>query len=265
MKLDNLKDRLKNKKELVPTVLLGVSVLCGILILVKVTSFFVASARAESVVKRAIEQNGTDPNNIEKQLASSAAITDELKKNNLFAPPPAKQHPVKEVWGIFGDQVFIKQVFINNQWQNKDQWYSVGDTVGDAKIVAIGPTSVTIMWDGKEKSFLPIQAVIAEDKSGPRGRTATTKENEGAGKDGGEGGTTKITVQVEGGRPDGGRGGPGEGFMAMRQRLENMSEEERRAAIARMRERFAGGRGGPGGGRDSGGRGGPGGRPGGRR
>ena len=254
MKLDNLKDLFKNKKELVPTVLLGVSVLCGILILVKVTSFFVASAKAESVVKRAIEQNGADPNNIEKQLASSAAITDELKKNNLFAPPPVKQHPVKEVWGIFGDQVLIK-----------DKWYNVGDTVGDAKIVAIGPTSVTIMWDGKEKSFLPIQAVIAEAKSGPRGRTATTKENKGAGKDGGEGGATKVTVKVEGGRPDGDRGGPGEGFMAMRQRFENMSEREREEFRDRMRERFAGGRGGPGGGRDSGGRGGPGGRPGGRR
>jgi len=248
MKLDNLKEHLKNKKELIPTVLLGVSVLCGILILVKVTSFFVVSARAESVVKRAIKQNGTDPNNIEKQLASSAAITDELKKNNLFAPPQAKQHPVKDVSGIFGDQVLIK-----------DKWYNVGETVEDAKIVAIGPTSVTIMWDGKEKSFLPIQAVIVEAKSGPRGRTATTKGNEGDGKNAEGGGATKVTINVEGGRPDGDQGGLGEGFMAMRQRLGNMSEEERQAFRDQMRERFAGGRGGPGGGRDSGGRGGPGG------
>jgi hypothetical protein len=218
----------------------------------------VASARAESVVKRAIEQSETDPKNIEKQLASSAAITDELKKNNLFAPPPAKQHPVKEVSGIFGDQVLI---------QNK--WYNVGDTVKDAKIVAIGPTSVTIAWDGKEKSFLPIQAKAAEAPSGPRGRTATAQKKEGGGdsKDGsGENRPAKVTVQVEGGRPGfGGRGGPGEGFMAMRQRFENMSERERQEFRDRMRERFAGGRGGPGGGRDSGGRGGPGGHPGGRR
>ena len=257
MKLDNLTDHLKNKKELVPTVLLGISVLCGILILMKVTSFFVASGRAESVVRRAVKQNGTDPNNIEKQLASSAAITDELKKNNLFAPPPAKQHPVKEVSGIFGDQVFIKQVFINNKWQNKNQWYNVGDTVGDAKIVAIGPTSVTIMWGGKEKSFLPIQAKIAEDTSGPRGRTATANRKEGeSDRKGGNGqkSPAKVTVKVEGGRPEfGGRGGPGGGFMAMRQRFENMSERERQEFGERMRERFAGGRGGPGG------------RPGGRR
>jgi hypothetical protein len=257
MKLDNLKDRLKNKKELVPTVLLGVSVLCGILILVKVTSFFVASAKAESVVKRAIKQNVTDPNNIEKQLASSAAITDELKKNNLFASPPEKQHPVKEVSGIFGDQVLI---------QNK--WYNVGDTIADAKIVAIGPTSVTIMWDGREKAFLPIQAAIAEAPSGPRGKTAAANGKEGEGAEKGEGGAETVTVRAEGERPGfGGPGGPGEGFMAMRQRMENMSEEERQAFRDQMRERFAGGRGGPGGGRDFGGRGGPGGErgPGGRR
>ena len=251
MKLDNIKDHLKNKKELVPTVLLGVSVLCGILILVKVTSFFVASAKAESVVKRAIEQNEADPNNVKKQLASSAAISDELKKNNLFAPPPAKQHPVKEVSGIFGDQVLIK-----------DKWYNIGDTVGDAKIVAIGPTSVTIVWDGKEKSFLPIQAKIAEATSGTRGKTATANGKEGEAKDkNAENRPDSVTVRVEGGRPGfGGRGGPGEGFMAMRQRFENMSERERQEFRDRMRERFARERGG-----DSGGRGRPGGRgPGGR-
>ena len=246
MKLDNLKDHLKNKKELVPTVLLGFSVLCGILILVKVTGFFVASARAESVVKRAIEQNKADPNNIEKQLASSAAITDELKKNNLFAPPPAKQHPVKEVSGIFGNQVLIK-----------NKWYNVGDTVGDAKIVAIGPTSVTIAWDGKEKSFFPIQAKIAEAPSGPRGKTATAKKKEGEDNNKGENEKDRhepVTVQVEGGGPRfGGRGG-GEGFMAMRQRFENMSEQERQDFRDRMRERFARDRGGPGGGRGPGGR-----------
>jgi len=240
MKLDNLKDHLKNKEELVPTVLLGVSLLCGILILVKVTSFFVASARAQSVVTRAIEQNGADPKNIEKQLASSAALTDELKKNNLFAPPMPPQHPVQQVSGIFGDQV----------------------------IVAIGPTSVTIMWDGKEKSFLPIQAKIDEASSGQRSRTATANRKEGDSKSGnGEKSPTKVTVNVEGGRPGfGGRGGPGEGFMAMRERFGNMSERERQAFRERMmRGGFAGGRGGPGGG-DFGGRGGPGGRsPGGRR
>jgi hypothetical protein len=254
MKLNNLKDRLTNKKELVPTVLLAVSVLCGILILIKVTSFFVASARAESVVKGAIEQNGTAQKNVEKYLADSAAITGELKKNNLFAPPAPKQNPVKEVTGIFGDQVYI-----NNKW------YNVGDTIADAKIVAIGPTSVTIAWDGKEKTFLPIQANVAEGKGGQRGGApGAGNGKEGDNKNANGAGPTQVTVQVEAPPNFGGRGGPGgQGFMAMRQRFQNMSEEERQAFRDQMRQRFGGGRGGQGGGRrggQGGGRGGPGGR-----
>ena len=245
MKLDDIKNHLKNKKELVPTMLLAISVLCGILILVKVTSFFVAKARAESIVKRAIRQNETDSKNIEKYLAGSATITNDLKRNNLFAPPLPPQHPVKEVSGIFGDQVYIK-----------DKWYNVGDMVDDAKIVAIGPTSVTIMWDGKEKSFLPIQSKIEEASSGSRSRTSTVKSPQSSGNnENGKKVPTKVTVNVEGAGPGfGGRGGPGAGFMEMRQRFENMSERERQEFRERMRERFAGGRGGPGGGRGPGGR-----------
>jgi len=250
-------DYLKNKKKLVPTVLLGISVLCVIIIMVKVTGLFIASAKAESLVRRAIERSKPDPNNVKNQLANFEIIAADLKKNNLFAPPEAKKHPVEAVLGIFGDQVLIK-----------DKWYDIGDTIGEAKIVAIGPTSVTIAWDGKEKAFLPIQSVVAEASGGPRGRTPGAKENEGGKNEKKEGGPESVTVRVEGRRPEfGGRGGPGgTGFMAMRERFENMSEGERRAAIARMRERFAGSRGGPGG-RDFGGRGGPGGGrgPGGRR
>jgi hypothetical protein len=251
MNLDYLKDRLTNKQEMVPTVLLGVSVLCGILILVKVTSFFVASARAESIVKQAVEQSRSDQKNLEKQLADSAEISNELKKNNLFAPPIPKQHPVTEVSGIFGDQVLIK-----------NKWYGVGDSIADAKIVAIGPTSVTIVWDGKEKTFLPIQAK-AEAASGPRaGGTAGAKEGENNKQENGENGPETVVVQNEEGGPRfGGRGGPGGGFTAMRQRFENMSEEERQAFRDRMRERFARNRDGSGGRRMFG----PGGRgPGGR-
>ena len=74
----------KNKEELIPTVLLGVSVLCGILILLKVTGFFVAKAKAQSVVQRAIEQNKTDPKNVEKQLKESILKSDFAKSIELI-------------------------------------------------------------------------------------------------------------------------------------------------------------------------------------
>ena len=264
MKLDYLKE----KKEFVSVVLLVVSAFLAVLILVKVTGFFTAPAKAELLVKKAVAQNNTDVNDMDKYFAKYKALANELKKNNLFAPPPPKQHPVKEVWGIFGNEVLI----------GKDKWYKVGDKVGDAKIVAIGPTKVTIEWDGKEKTFSPIDAGGSSQPGGPRGSRATAS----SGRPGG-GSAQMVAVGSEGRpmvRPEGGRG-PGrggmEGFMGgmrnmseadrdrfraqmqeRRERYMNMSEAERERFRAEMRERFGGGR--PGGGRPSGGERGSGGR-----
>lgn len=258
MNLNYLKENLRTRKELVPAVLLGVAVLCGVLILVKVTGFFVASARAQSVVKRAVAQSESDSKLLEAQLAKSRPIADNLKKNNLFSPPPPKEHPIKDVFAIFGDEVLIN-----------DRWYKAGEKVGDAKITAIGPTSVTTVWDGKEKIFYPMQAVLAEAPKPGRGpESAPTKEG-GAGERK-EGGAEAVTVNIEGGPNFGGRMmmGPGGDFMAMREKFENMSEAERERFRAEMRERAErfgfGGRGGPGGDRGFGDRG-PGGDRGGRR
>jgi hypothetical protein len=251
MKLDYLKE----KKELVSVVLLGVSAVLAVLILVKVIGFFTATARAENIVNDAIAQNTTDANDMDKYFAKYKELADELKKNNLFVPSPPKQHPVKEVWGIFGNEVLIK-----------DKWYKVGDTVGAAKIVAIGPTEVTIEWDGKEKTFAPIDAKGSSQPGGPKGPRATARAGEA-------GGSAQMVAVGSAGRP----GGVGEfgGFMRgrlqdmseaerdkfraeMRERRErfmNMSEAERERFRAEMRERFGGGRG-PGSGRPpSGGRG----------
>lgn len=138
------------KDKFVVIVLLGVSAFLGIMILVKVRGFFVASAWAENVVKRAVAQTKPDANDMEEYLAKSKTIAEELKKKNLFVPPQQKKHPVSQVSGILGDEVLIN-----------DKWYKVGDKVGGAKIVAIEPTQVKIEWEGKEKVFDPINAVSA--------------------------------------------------------------------------------------------------------
>ncbi len=160
-------DYLRQKKELIPLVLFGASVLMALLVLIKVVGFFVFSARAENLVERAIAQNDTDTKDTEKYYAESKALAEGLKKNNLFAPPPPKQHPVKEVWGILGDEVLIK-----------GRWYKVGDTIGDAKILAIGPTSAKIDWNGAEKVFLPIDATIPEAPKGSQAKKAVAKAGE---------------------------------------------------------------------------------------
>jgi hypothetical protein len=141
-----------NKRDIISVGLLGVSAFMGVLILIKVTVFFANPARAENSVKRAVELSKPDPNNMEKYFSKSRAIADELKKNNLFAPPLPKQHPVKQVSGILGNEVLIK-----------DKWYKTGDKVGEAIIVAVEPTLVMIEWEGSEKAFAPISAVSAPE------------------------------------------------------------------------------------------------------
>ena len=243
MKLDYLNNNhTKDKKEIVSVGLLGVSAVMVVLIAIKVTGFLAAPARAEKSVKRAVALSKPDANDMEKCLAKSRAIVDELKKKNLFAPPPPKQHPVKEVFGILGDEVLIK-----------DKWYKVGDTIGDANIVAIEPTQVRITWNGTEKVFLPIDAASSSRPGPPKPGGPVAKAEEKGRPE-----MVQVQQEVRGGEgmgrfSGGDRAAMMERMRAMRERFENMSPEERERAMAEMRERF-GGRG-PGGGR-RGGRGG---------
>ncbi|MHC4462982.1 MAG: hypothetical protein ACYS6W_09275 [Planctomycetota bacterium] len=225
---------LKEKKESVSVALLWFSVVLGVLILVKVAGFFVASANAKSLVEKAFAQKKSDANDMEKYFAKSKAIANELKKKNLFVPPTPKKHPVNQVPGILGSEALINS-----------KWYEEGDKVGDAEVVAIEPTLVRILWGGREKVFAPMQAG-SSGSGGPRRGGPEMARRTG----GGPGAGAAMTV-VGGPRRGPGRFGE-EGFRGMREKWENMSEEERQAARERMRERF-GGRRGPGG---EGGRGG---------
>lgn len=206
MKLDYIKE----KKELFCPVLLGLSALFGVLILIKVAGFFTASARAEELVKRAVAQNKPDASDMEKYLAESKAIADELKKKNLFAPPPPKKHPVKEVRGILGDEALIG-----------DKWYKVGDKIGDANIVAIEATHAKIEWQGKVKIFAPLSAASSPDPGGPRPVKGVAKGDEI------RRGRAKMTVV----RPGGGGRGPSSEERAMLEKERARAMEARQRAI----------------------------------
>lgn len=243
MKLDYLKE----KKELVATVLLATSVLSVVLIVIKITGFFLASARAENAVNQAIQQSKPDDKNVTAQLDKFKKVADALKKENLFSPPPPRQNPVTAVAGIIGDEALIN-----------GRLYKVGDRVGDARIVAIEPTSVTIEWDGRKTTFNPIDGGAS---SGPGGPSRPGRPTSGS-----SGGSRPGMVVIEGG----GGGIPGMGGMTierfanmpeaerdraraqMRERFERMSEAERDRFRAEMRERMGGGRGGDRGGRGGG-------------
>jgi len=250
-------NHLKEKKEVVSIALLGISTLFAVLILIKLAGFFITNARAKNLVKNAIEQNKTSSKDVDKVFAESKIIVDKLKKENLFAPPPPKQQPIKEVWGILGDEVLI-----NNKW------YKVGDTIQDAKIVAIDCTEIRIEWDGKEVTLAPIDA----KSSSPSG--SKPKQPEVAKGDKGEGAEMVVVQPEQGPMPgrrdsgaaarlpsgDGAISGGGAGrmmglseedrerlraeIMARREEFMKMSPEERRQFIERMRGGSGGGTGG---------------------
>jgi len=148
---------LREQKGLIPLVLIGVSAAFAFLILIKTTSFFVASAKAETLVRRAVSQTMPNAEALKECEAKSFAIADELKKSNLFSPPVPERHPVSSVLGILGDEVLIG-----------DKWYKAGDKVGDARIVAVEASQVRIEWQGREKVFTPIDGTIEPASDGSR-------------------------------------------------------------------------------------------------
>jgi hypothetical protein len=154
-RLTSLREFLQNKREFIPMVLLAIAALSGILTIAKATGLFIASARAQRIVKQAVAWSKPDPNVVESQVAKSKLIAEDLKEDNLFWPSP-KGHPVKAVLGIFGDEAYID-----------GKWYKVGATIRDAKIIAIDANSVTTEWKGNKQVFRPIDADGSSAPGGP--------------------------------------------------------------------------------------------------
>jgi hypothetical protein len=190
-------------------------VLLGALTFLRIGSFLNSS---QAVAKAGqLDPSGTGANDLKTVLAQTKASANAIKKSNLFVPGAARQYPVNEVLGILGHEALIG-----------DKWYKVGDSVGEARILAIEPTKVKIVWNGQEKEFSPIGAT----GSGPGGkpdRTALAGRKSGAGAPG------KVVAT-------GSRRGPGSGLSEQgkeqrRQQWANISPEERQRLRDEMRQR----------------------------
>jgi hypothetical protein len=142
------------KRKHVSVALAAVAVLLGASAFGKVAGFYVQCARVQGTLSLARPDH--DPNGLKHCLGAARKAADTLKQNNLFVKMPPEQHPVKQVEGIFGSEVFIG-----------GKWYKVGDKIGNATIVAINATNVKVEWNGKETSFSPIDSTSAQ----PPGRS----------------------------------------------------------------------------------------------
>lgn len=218
MKIESLKD----KTDSLTRVFLAVAVLLGALVFLKI-GFFVSSSNAMMAAAQA-DSSKTGAEDVKKLMAQTKAAADEIKKKNLFVPAAARQNPVSEVIGILGREALIG-----------DKWYKVGDSVGDAKIVAIEPTKVKVAWDGREQEYSPIGATGAGGRGGPASGLPGRMSGPGASGRGGMAGSRRGS-----GLQAGGASSPE--MDALRERWMNASGEEKQRLREEMRQR-AGARG----------------------
>ncbi len=233
-------DILKYVKRFASYIFYGAMTVFAVLILIKITGYFVSSARADRLVTAAsaFAQTNTDENR--GLPAKSREIAESLKKKNLFVQAAQKQNPVNQVNGIFGSEALINGT-----------WYREGDKIQDAQIVAIEPARVKIKWQDEVRTYEPITS-SSPAGGGPMQARAGGESRPSS--PAGRGGTTIVQGQPD--RGFGRFGGFSEEQMSQmreaRQRFENMSESERQQMFNQMREGMGGmggfgGMGGPGG------------------
>jgi hypothetical protein len=133
--------------------LLAAAVLLGALAIGKVASV----AQTQRTIAQVRSLGKQDPNDLQDSLRKAKESAEALKKSNLFVKQAPKEHPVKQVDGILGSEVFIA-----------GKWYKVGEKVGDAVIVGIAPTEATIEWDGHKKTFAPLAAASGAPQEPPK-------------------------------------------------------------------------------------------------
>ncbi len=143
-----------HRDERVPLFLTAAAVLLGASTFAKVAGFYVERERMRGLAGLARVEE--DPNRLTECMNQTKKTADAIKQKNLFVKQPPKEHPIKQVDGIFGNEVFIA-----------GQWYKVGGKVGDAEIIDIQPTCVKVVWEGKEQNFTPFGAAPSESPAPP--------------------------------------------------------------------------------------------------
>ncbi|MHC5059808.1 MAG: hypothetical protein ACYTFK_01810 [Planctomycetota bacterium] len=222
---------LKNTEEMkkhISKALFVVSLVLAILMAGKVLGFAITSVRTAGRIEKAVAGSGQDDEAVKINLAKSQAVVEKIKEKNLFAAPKPKPKP-PSCSAILGSKALIN-----------GKWYGVGDEAEGAKISAIGPREVTIIWEEEEKKLYPF-AAPAQKESGRSQSRPDKKE-------------ARSERPARAPRPEGGRRGQGrfgrggrgrlfenmseEERSEMREKVRNMSREERREFFRQRREEF---------------------------
>jgi hypothetical protein len=213
-------------------VLLAVSALLAAMILYQGAAYLDTSRNARTAAADIAMAKEPPKTDVQSNVAHDKSVADGLKKKNLFIPPAAPRNPVTEVAGILGNEALIN-----------GQWYKARARVGQGKdsalILAIEPTKIRVMWDGKEAEFRPIDA--SGQSSGPPTPGSPGPSMSGEGR---RGGAPSAAVRPAGAAvPAAGarRGGmSSEEAAALNERMRNASSEERQRLMNEVRQRASG-------------------------
>ena len=117
-----------------------------------------------------------DDEKVQQYLNKYQAKAEELISNNRFVPPPSGPEPPGDCTAIFGDEARIGE-----------RWVSVGDRVGEAEVIEIAPTRVTLELDGRRITRSPV-LVVENSRQDSRNSRSFTRGREAQGGNQGRGG-----------------------------------------------------------------------------
>ena len=144
---------LKNHRgRIVNGISLGVAVVVGVLICVRLIAYGTGPIRKLALADRSANEAASDPCSLQRHISQMKELTEKLKPSSLFAPP-APEPAAPQVSSILGRRVLIG-----------GKWYKIGETAAGAKILAIEPSSVKVEWKGEE---LVLQVVAVASGAPP--------------------------------------------------------------------------------------------------
>ncbi len=146
-----------------PLILMSIALLLGASAFAKVMAFYAGRGQMQGVA--GWNRTEPDPNALKDCLGEAKKVAEAIKQKNLFIKEPPKEHPIKQVDGILGNEAFIA-----------GKWYKAGEKVGDATIMEIRPTFIKVDWDGKTTNLAPIGAAESSRPSPPPTAKEPAKE-----------------------------------------------------------------------------------------
>jgi len=153
---------LKNKSEFFSLVLLILALLFTGLTAAELMLIAGGNNRNLPITAQMQDQIRNDKQASQRYLEQYQQAAEQLARNNNFILP-VQAEPPGDCTAIFGDEAYFG-----------DRWIRAGDILGDAQVLDVGPTAVTLQWQGQRITRSP-GVILAESGPAPSANQSTQK------------------------------------------------------------------------------------------